>query len=84
MGVFVRRLIIAVSTSLCSGNAEWRNKFLNIPGGNRCFKKCTGKLITSRSGNYDRTIPFDYQTTHVIEALNPLLKSWSHIKRDGT
>lgn len=73
MGVFVHAFDHwPVSTSLCSGNAEWREKFLKytreaIDVSNRC----TGKLITVVPGNYDRSIPFDYQTAHVIEALKP-------------
>src|SRR4030095_14091261 len=31
----------------------------------------TGKLVTVVPGNYDRTIPIDFQTTNVIEALKP-------------
>jgi hydroxypyruvate isomerase len=61
-----------VSTSLCSGSAEWRDKFLKYTRqAIDVSKRCTGKLITVVPGNYDRTIPFDYQTTHVIEALKP-------------
>jgi hydroxypyruvate isomerase len=73
MGVFVQAFDHwPVSTSLCSGNAEWRDKFLKYTReAIDVSKRCTGKLITVVPGNYDRTIPFDYQTTHVIEALKP-------------
>jgi hydroxypyruvate isomerase len=73
MGVFVQAFDHwPVSTSLCSGNADWRDKFLKYTReAIDVSKRCTGKLITVVPGNYDRTIPFDYQTTHVIEALKP-------------
>ncbi len=73
MGVFVHAFDHwPVSTSLCSGNAEWRDKFLKYTReAIDVSKRCTGKLITVVPGNYDRTIPFDYQTTHVIETLKP-------------
>jgi hydroxypyruvate isomerase len=73
MGVFVHSFDHwPVSTSLCSGNAEWRDKFLKYTReAIDVSKRCTGKLITVVPGNYDRTIPFDYQTAHVIEALKP-------------
>jgi hydroxypyruvate isomerase len=73
MGVFVQAFDHwPVSTSLCSGNAEWRDKFLKYTReAIDVSKRCTGKLITVVPGNYDRTIPFDYQTAHVIEALKP-------------
>ena len=73
MGVFVQAFDHwPVSTSLCSGNAEWRDKFLKYTReAIDVSKRCTGKLITVVPGNYDRAIPFDYQTTHVIEALKP-------------
>ena len=73
MGVFVQAFDHwPVSTSLCSGNAEWRDKFLKYTReAIDVSKRCTGKLITVVPGNYDRSIPFDYQTTHVIETLKP-------------
>jgi hydroxypyruvate isomerase len=73
MGVFVQAFDHwPVSTSLCSGNAEWRDKFLKYTReAIDVSKRCTGKLITVVPGNYDRAIPFDYQTAHVIEALKP-------------
>ena len=73
MGVFVQAFDHwPVSTSLCSGKTEWRDKFLKYTReAIDVSKRCTGKLITVVPGNYDRAIPFDYQTTHVIEALKP-------------
>lgn len=73
MGVFVHAFDHwPVSTSLCSGNKEWRDKFLKYTkDAIDVSKRCTGKLITVVPGNYDRSIPFDYQTAHVLEALKP-------------
>jgi len=73
MGVFVQSFDHwPVSTSLCSGSAEWRDKFLKFTrDAIEVSKRCNGKLVTVVPGNYDRTIPFDYQTAHVIEALKP-------------
>ncbi|HEY2648387.1 MAG TPA: TIM barrel protein [Puia sp.] len=73
MGVFVHAFDHwPVSTSLCSGNEVWRDKFLKYTrDAIDVSKRCTGKLITVVPGNYDRTIPVDYQTAHVIEALKP-------------
>jgi hydroxypyruvate isomerase len=73
MGVFVHGFDHwPVSTSLCSGNKEWRDKFLKYTReAIDVSKRCTGKLVTVVPGNYDRSIPFDYQTTNVIETLKP-------------
>jgi hydroxypyruvate isomerase len=73
MGVFVHGFDHwPVSTSLCSGNTEWRDKFLKYTKQViDVSKRCTGKLVTVVPGNYDRSIPFDYQTAHVLEALKP-------------
>jgi hydroxypyruvate isomerase len=71
MGVFVHGFDHwPVSTSLCSGNIEWRDKFLKYTHDViDTSKRCTGKLVTVVPGNYDRSIPLDYQTAHVLEAL---------------
>jgi hydroxypyruvate isomerase len=73
MGVFVNAFDHwPVSTSLCSGNKDWRENFLKFTKqAIDVSKRCTGKLITVVPGNYDRSIPFDYQTANVIEALKP-------------
>jgi hydroxypyruvate isomerase len=73
MGVFVNAFDHwPVSTNLCSGKKEWQDKFIKYTReAIDVSKRCTGKLITVVPGNYDRTIPLDYQTTHVIEALKP-------------
>jgi len=73
MGVFVHGFDHwPVSTSLCSGSKEWRDKFLKFTrDAIDTSKRCMGKLITVVPGNYDRSIPMDYQTAHVLEALKP-------------
>jgi hydroxypyruvate isomerase len=73
MGVFVNAFDHwPVSTSLCSGNAEWREKFIRYTrDAIEVSKRCTGRLITVVPGNYDRNLPFDYQTSNVLEALKP-------------
>lgn len=73
MGVFVHGFDHwPVSTSLCSGNAAWREKFIQFTkDAVDVSKRCTGRLITVVPGNYDRSIPTDFQTAHVIEALKP-------------
>jgi len=73
MGVFVHAFDHwPVSTSLCSGDPAWHEKFLKYTReAIEVSKRCTGKLITVVPGNYDRKIPEDYQTTHVIESLKP-------------
>jgi hydroxypyruvate isomerase len=73
MGVFVNAFDHwPVSTSLCSGNTEWREKFIRYTReAIDVSKRCTGKLITVVPGNYDRNLPFDYQTSNVMEALKP-------------
>ncbi len=73
MGVFVHAFDHwPVSTSLCSGDPIWQEKFIRYTKeAVNVSKRCTGKLITVVPGNYDRKIPFDYQTAHVVEALKP-------------
>ena len=73
MGVFVHAFDHwPVSTSLCSGDPVWREKFIKYTKeAVDVSRRCTGKLITVVPGNYDRKIPVDYQTANVIEALKP-------------
>jgi hydroxypyruvate isomerase len=71
MGVFVHGFDHwPVSTSLCSGNKEWRDKFLKYTQlAVETAKRCHGKLITVVPGNFERSLPMGYQTVNVIEAL---------------
>jgi hydroxypyruvate isomerase len=71
MGVFVHGFDHwPVSTSLCSGDKSWREKFLDYSRlAVDTAKRCHGQLITVVPGNYDRKLPIGYQTVHVIESL---------------
>lgn len=73
MGVFVVNFDHwPVKTSLASGNKEWRQKFLqSCREAVEAAKRCNGKWMTVVPGNYERSLPVDYQTANVIEALRP-------------
>jgi hydroxypyruvate isomerase len=73
MGVFVLNFDHwPVKTSLTSGDKQWRENFLNAcREAVECAKRCNGKWITVVPGNYERSLPFDFQTANVIEALRP-------------
>jgi len=71
MGVFVMNFDHwPVSTSLCSGDAAWREKFLqSCREAIEVARRCHGKWITVVPGNYDRKLAMGYQTAHVIDTL---------------
>jgi hydroxypyruvate isomerase len=71
MGVFVLNFDHwPVKTSLCSGDPEWREKFLqSCREAVEVAKRCQAKWITVVPGNYDSRLPLGYQTAHVIETL---------------
>jgi hydroxypyruvate isomerase len=73
MGVFVVNFDHwPVKTSLTSGDKEWRQKFLSAcHQAVDCAKRCGARWMTVVPGNYDRSLPLDYQTANVIEALRP-------------
>jgi hydroxypyruvate isomerase len=73
MGVFVINFDHwPVKTSLCSGDKQWREKFWNAcKEAVECAKRCDAKWMTVVPGNYERSLPFDFQTANVIEALRP-------------
>ncbi len=73
MGVFVLNFDHwPVHTSLCSGDKEWREKFLKAcREAVDAAKRCNATWITVVPGNYERSLPFDYQTANIIEALRP-------------
>jgi len=73
MGVFVINFDHwPVKTSLCSGDKEWREKFWSAcKEAVECAKRCNAKWMTVVPGNYERNLPFDFQTANVIEALRP-------------
>ena len=57
------------TTTLTSGNLEWRNKFLKAAKeAIDVSKRCSGKLVTVVPGNFDRTIPLGYQAANVMES----------------
>jgi len=71
MGVFV----VAydnwpLQTSLTSGKADWKDKFLKTCNeAVEVAKRCNAKWMTVVPGNYDRTLSIEYQTSNVIDAL---------------
>lgn len=73
MGVFVVNFDHwPLKTSLCSGDAEWREKFIAAcKNAVESAKRCNAKWMTVVPGNYDRKLPIDYQTANVIRALRP-------------
>jgi hydroxypyruvate isomerase len=73
MGVFVINFDHwPVKTSLTSGDKQWREKFLNAcKEAVECARRCNAKWMTVVPGNYERSLPFDFQTANVIEALRP-------------
>lgn len=73
MGVFVVNFDHwPVKTSLASGDKEWREKFLKAcRDAVEAAKRCNAKWMTVVPGNYERSLPADFQTANVIEALRP-------------
>jgi hydroxypyruvate isomerase len=73
MGVFVHAFDHwPVSISLCSGNSEWREKFLKFTReAVDVSKRCTGKLVTVVPGNSEQKLPVDFQTANILESLKP-------------
>jgi hydroxypyruvate isomerase len=71
MGVFVLNFDHwPVSTSLCSGDPVWLEKFLKAcHAAVDTAARCNGKWITVVPGNYDRKLALGYQTAHVLHAL---------------
>lgn len=71
MGVFVVSFDNwPLSTSLTSGNEEWRNKFIKAcKDAVEVAKRVNAKWMTVVPGNYERKLPMGIQTAHVIESL---------------
>lgn len=71
MGVFVVAFDNwPVSTSLTSGNEEWRNKFIKAcKEAVEVAKRVNAKWMTVVPGNYERKLPMGLQTAHVIDSL---------------
>ena len=59
-----------LSTSLTSGDKEWREKFIKAcHGAVETAKRVNAKWMTVVPGNYDRRLPMGIQTANVIESL---------------
>ena len=71
MGVFVVAFDHwPVKTSLTSGSAEWKDKFLKACRESiEVAKRCNARWMTVVPGNYDNKLSLEYQTSHVIDAL---------------
>ncbi len=71
MGVFVVAFDNwPLSTSLASGDAGWRDKFLKTcREAVEVAKRVNAKWMTVVPGNYERRLPLGIQTAHVVESL---------------
>ncbi len=71
MGVFVVAFDNwPLSTSLTSGNKEWRDKFTAAcRQAVEVAKRVNAKWMTVVPGNYDRNLPMGIQTANVVESL---------------
>lgn len=71
MGVFVVSYDSwPLSTSLTSGDQEWRDKFIQAcHGAVETAKRVNAKWMTVVPGNFDRRLPMGIQTANVIESL---------------
>ncbi len=71
MGVFVLNFDHwPLSTSLCSGDKGWREKFLvSCRQAVEVAARCNARWITVVPGNYDHQLAVGYQTAHVIDTL---------------
>lgn len=57
-------------TSLASGKQEWIDLMIkDCKEAIEVAKRCNAKYMTVVPGNYDRSLPFDFQTANVIRAL---------------
>lgn len=58
------------STTLTTGKQEWIDKMLkDCKEAVEVAKRCNAKWMTVVPGNYDRSLPAEYQTANVINAL---------------
>jgi hydroxypyruvate isomerase len=57
-------------TSLTTGKQEWTDKMIkDCKEAVEVAKRCNAKWMTVVPGNYERSLPIDYQTANVITAL---------------
>ena len=71
MGVFVVSFDSwPPQTTLTSGKAEWKEKFLkSCREAVDVARRCNAKWMTVVPGNFERSLPMGYQTGYVIESL---------------
>ncbi|WP_336516167.1 hydroxypyruvate isomerase family protein [Pollutibacter soli] len=56
--------------SLTTGKQEWKDKMVNdCKTAVEVAKRCNAKWVTVVPGNFDRSIPYEYQMSNVIDAL---------------
>lgn len=57
-------------TSLATGKKEWKDKMVaDCKQAIEVAKRCNAKHVTVVPGNFERSLPIDVQTAHVIDAL---------------
>ena len=57
-------------TSLTTGKAEWKEKMLkDVNTAVEVAKRCNAKWMTVVPGNFERSLPMEYQTANVVDAL---------------
>jgi hydroxypyruvate isomerase len=70
MGVFVVDAGDNWKTSLASGKKEFKDRFADACRRSvETAKRCNAKWVTVVPGFFDRSLPLDMQTSHVIDAL---------------
>jgi hydroxypyruvate isomerase len=57
-------------TSLATGKAEWKEKMIkDVKTAVEVSKRCNAKWMTVVPGNFERSLPMEYQTANVVDAL---------------
>jgi hydroxypyruvate isomerase len=57
-------------TSLATGKAEWKEKMVkDVKTAVEVSKRCNAKWMTVVPGNFERSLPMEYQTANVVDAL---------------
>ncbi len=57
-------------TSLATGKAEWKDKMVkDVTTAVEVAKRCNAKWMTVVPGNFERSLPMEYQTANVVDAL---------------
>ena len=56
--------------TLTTGKAEWKDKMVkDVNTALEVAKRCNAKWMTVVPGNFDRSLPMEYQTANVVDAL---------------